>query len=122
MEGVDWRDRGHFFGVAGTAMKRILLQHARAKMAQKRGGRAVAVPLESLHVITDAQAENLLLVDEMLTSLEECGPRYRQVVEHKIYSGLTLPEIAEAVGVSPATAKRDWGFARAWLNQAMASG
>ena len=119
MEGVEWRNRGHFFGVAGLAMKQILLQHARAKMAAKRGGGAHDVPLDSVEVLTESQAERLVLIDQLLGRLERIGPRYRQVVEHKVYSGLTLDEIAEALEVSRATVKRAWAFARAWLNQAM---
>jgi len=100
-------------------MKQILIQHARGKMAKKRGEGAQAVPLEDVELLADSQAESLLLIDQALTELEKVGPRYRKVVELKVFCGLTLDEIGEAVGVSQATAKRDWVFARAWLNQAL---
>lgn len=122
MDEFGWKDRGHFFGIAGRAMKQILIQHARGRLAKKRGDGARAVPLDEVELLTDSQAENLLLIDEALTGLDEIGPRYRQVVEHKVFSGLTLGEIGEALGVSQATAKRDWVYARAWLNQTLAQG
>lgn len=117
-----WRNRGHFFGIAGRAMKQILMQHARGKQAKKRGEGARPVPLEDVELLSEAQAEQLLAIDQALDQLAELGPRYRRVVEHKVFTGLTLDEIAEALGVSRATAKRDWAFARAWLNQALGRG
>lgn len=120
MDEFGWKNRGHFFGIAGLAMKQILIQHARGKMAKKRGEGARAVPLDDVEVLTDSEAENLLLIDEALSELEKLGPRYRKVVEYKVHCGLTLNEIGEALGISQATAKRDWVFARAWLNQALA--
>ena len=117
-----WQNRGHFFGVAGLAMKQILLQHARAKMAKKRGEGSRPVPLEDVELMSDAQAEHLLAIDDALARLDAQGPRLRTVVEHKIFAGLTVEEIAEATGVSKATVKRDWVFARAWLNRELGSG
>ena len=114
-----WQDRGHFFGVAGRAMKQILMQHARGKRAKKRGSGARPVPIDDVELLSDAQAEQLLAIDQALEQLAALGPRYRSVVEHKVFTGLTLDEIAEALGVSRATAKRDWVFSRAWLNQAL---
>ena len=119
LDAMGWKNRGHFFGIAGRAMKQILIQHARSKMAKKRGDGAQAVPLDEVQILSDAQAEQVLMVEQALAGLEAIGPRYRRVVEHKIFTGLTLDEIAEALEVSRATAKRDWVFARAWLNQAL---
>ncbi|MEL7058819.1 MAG: ECF-type sigma factor [Acidobacteriota bacterium] len=121
LDGAAWKNRGHFFGVAGLAMKQILIQHARAKMAKKRGEGDRAVPIDEIEVLSESHAERLLLIDQLLGELETLGPRYRAVVEHRIFSGLTLEETAEAVGASLATVKRDWTFARAWLNQALAA-
>ena len=119
LEEYGWQNRGHFFGIAGLAMKQILMQHARSKMAKKRGEGSRAVPLEEVELISESQAENMLAIDQLLEQLEKLGPRYRQVVELKAFIGLTLTEIGEALGISQATAKRDWVFSRAWLNNAL---
>ena len=123
MQDYPWRNRGHFFGVAGLAMKQILIQHARARSAKKRGAGEELVAIEDVEfaLFTEEQADQLLQVHDALDQLEEIEPRYRQVVEHKIFTGLTNDEIAEALDVSKATVKRDWVFARAWLNQALGS-
>ena len=117
MDDFGWQNRGHFFGIAGLAMKQILIQHARGKMAKKRGEGAVAVPLEDVELMSDSQAESLLAVEQALERLAAMGPRYRPLVELKVFSGLTLDEIAETLEVSRTTVKRDWTFCRAWLNQ-----
>ncbi|MCH9646852.1 MAG: sigma-70 family RNA polymerase sigma factor [Deltaproteobacteria bacterium] len=122
MDDFGWKNRGHFFGIAGLAMKQILMQHARGKMAKKRGEGAQSVPLEDVELLTDSQAESLLAIEQALSRLEQLGPRYRQVVEHKVFSGLTLEEIAETLDISKSTAKRDWVFSRAWLNQELGAG
>lgn len=117
MDAFGWKDRGHFFGIAGRVMQQILIQHARGKMAKKRGERAEPVPLDDLELLTESQAESLLLVSEVLSELEATDTRSRQVVDYKVFVGLELDEIADVLGISKATVKRDWTFARAWLNQ-----
>jgi RNA polymerase sigma factor (TIGR02999 family) len=110
---VDWRDRAHFFAVAATTMRRILVDHARTKGRVKRGGVAVSLE-ESVLVAPDREAE-LLAIDEALTRLAGNDERAARVVELHYFGGLTYDEIAEALGISAATVDRDLRFAKAWL-------
>jgi RNA polymerase sigma-70 factor, ECF subfamily len=112
---VDWKNRSHFFAVASKIMRRILVDHARAKYADKRGGRMPKEELqEELIGSVDIQFE-LTSLDEALKELEELEPRHSRVVELKFFGGLDIEEIAEVLDTSKATVKRDWQFARAWL-------
>jgi len=119
MEGFEWQNRSHFFGVAGMIMRRVLVRHARERKAAKRGGGAQPVPLTHAELFTESQADQLLALDELLDGLDVVGSRCRSVVECRIFAGMTLSETAEWLGVSPATVKRDWQIARAWLNDAL---
>jgi RNA polymerase sigma factor (TIGR02999 family) len=110
---VAWKDRAHFFAVAATTMRRILVDHARSLGRQKRAGIKVSLE-ESAIVAADSSAE-LVAIDEALTRLAEQDARAAQVVELHYFGGLTYEEIAEAVGTSPATVHRDLRFAKAWL-------
>lgn len=121
MDEFGWKNRGHFLGIAGLAMKQILIQHARGRMALKRGEGIQPVPLGDVDLLSDSQAESLLSIEQVLGQLENLGPRYRQVVEYKVFSGFTLDEVATTLEISKATVKRDWAFSRAWLNQALSS-
>lgn len=110
------QDRTHFLRTASQAMRRVLVDHARARNAQKRGG--------SLHVTLDEAiaggaepAVDMLALDDALDRLGAAEPRWAQVVELRYFAGLEIPEVAAALGVSPATVKRDWQFARAWLSK-----
>lgn len=115
---VQWRDRAHFFGVASEAMRRILVNHAVALNAAKRGSGAKPVPLDGIGVaLTEPQADELLALDEALTRLETFNPRGAKVVVGRFFAGLTYAEIAEALGTSHATVRRSWAAARAWLRQ-----
>ena len=114
---VDWRDRAHFFAMASRAMRRVLIDHARSKTRLKRGGAAHAVTLDEDVAARDDDAMDLLALDEALTELESIAERASRVVECRVFAGLDVPETAEALGISPASVKRDWAFARAWLNQ-----
>ena len=102
---VQWQNRAHFFGVAAQMMRRILVDHARAHEAEKRGGEFQKLSLD----------ENLDALDAALTRLAEMDPQKSKIVELRFFGGLSVDEAAEAVGVSVATAKRDWAFARAFL-------
>jgi len=117
---VDWRDRAHFFAVAATTMRRILVDHARARGRKKRGGVAVSLE-ESVLVSPDREAE-LLAIDEALTRLADHDERAARVVELHYFGGLTYDEIAEALGVSAATVDRDLRFAKAWLYRELKDG
>jgi RNA polymerase sigma factor (TIGR02999 family) len=112
-QSIDWRDRAHFFGLAATMMRRILVDHARARNADKRqvpeGQEALAVT--SAH-LPDVE---LLDLDQALTDLAASYPRQARVVEMRYFAALEIEEIAEVLAISPATVKRDWQFARVWL-------
>ena len=112
---VSWENRAHFLGLAAQAMRRILADHARRRRAAKRGGGALHLSIED-HDVADAAsfvpADDL---DRALEDLARLDARQARVVELRYFSGLTIEETAEVIGISPATAKRDWVLARAWL-------
>ncbi|QQR74639.1 MAG: sigma-70 family RNA polymerase sigma factor [Holophagales bacterium] len=114
-------DRGEFFAVAATAMRRILIESARRRSRAKRGGAAERVSLEAPEAIdawlTEAEAEELLAIDEALADLEALNPRLRQVVEMRVFVGLSVEESAAALAVNEKTVRRDWQLARAWLRR-----
>jgi RNA polymerase sigma factor (TIGR02999 family) len=115
---VDWGSRAHFFGVAAKAMRSILIDHARRRRAAKRGGAAPQVTLgAAAEAVPSAANPDLLALDAALLRLAECDPRKSQVVELRYFGGLSLEEVAEVLGVSLATVKRDWITARAWLKR-----
>jgi len=119
---VEWRDRAHFFAVAARLMRRILIDYARARQREKRGGDAVRVPLaEAQHVPLGGAADDLLALEEALARLEAQSERQCRVVECRCFAGMTLEETAAALGISVATVKRDWTFSRAWLNRQLSS-
>jgi RNA polymerase sigma factor (TIGR02999 family) len=113
-----YENRAHFFGAAGEAMRRVLVDLARRRQAAKRGGEARRVELSD-ETASDDQATMILSVDEALKDLAAYDDRKRQLVELRFFAGLTLEEAAETLGVSLATAKRDWSFAKAWLFRAL---
>lgn len=122
---VPWHDRTHFFAIASRIMRRILVDHARAKMAQKRGADAPRVLLaEGYHeeVQPSMDAAELIDVDRALDELAAEEPRLARLVELRFFSGLTIEESATLLGCSPRTAKRDWAFARAWLLNRLSGG
>jgi RNA polymerase sigma factor (TIGR02999 family) len=113
---VHWHNRSHFFGIAAQAMRRILVDHARATLAAKRGGADTKrVPAAELHAIQEPPDVNVLALDAALSRLETVEPRWSRLVELRFFVGLSVEETAAAVGLSPATVKRDWSLARAWL-------
>ena len=118
---VGWRDRAHFFAVAALAMRRILVDYARRHRRAKRGGGVQAVTLDEGTVSLDERAENLVALDEALTRLGELNPRLSRIVECRFFGGLTEEEIAEALGVTTRTVKRDWAKARGWLYQELSA-
>jgi RNA polymerase sigma factor (TIGR02999 family) len=116
--GIQWQSRTHFFAVAARVMRHILVDHARTKHREKRGGDAVKVPLEEAPMITvDEQDIDLLALDEALNRLAKIDERQVRLVELRYFSGLSLEDTAEALNVSRATAARDWNVARAWLHR-----
>lgn len=114
-----WRDRGHFFAVASKAMRHVLIDHARRKKAEKRGGGRVAVTLEEHIGATTMEMDRLLAIEEALTDLERHDPRLARVVECRFFAGLDAPETAQALNTSSRTVERDWARARAYLKRAL---
>ncbi len=110
-----WKGRGHFFAVAAQLMRRILAQHARRRLAGKRGGGAVRVALDEAGDLTETQATDLVALDEALADLARMDPVQGRIVELRFYTGLSIEETAAALGVSASTVKREWRVARAWL-------
>ena len=114
---VNWQNRAHFFGVAAQVMKRILVDYAKARHREKRGGEAENLPLdEARFVISDGKSVDLLALDEALTRFAEFDPQQAKIVELKYFAGMKIEEIAEALRLSPATVKREWNSAKAWLH------
>lgn len=114
VHGVDWLDRSHFLGMASRAMRRVLIDYARARHRQKRSG--VALEIDGPVVFPIERSADLLLLDEALDRLEALEPRQCRVVECRFFGGMTNDETAEVLQISLATVKRDWALARAWLN------
>jgi RNA polymerase sigma factor (TIGR02999 family) len=114
---TDWKGRAHFLAVASQAMRRILTDYARSRIAEKRGGGAPIVTFNDEVASSQARAEELIALDLALDTLEKVDPRQRQIVEYHFFGGLTHIEIAELLGVAEVTVRRDWRHARAWLSQ-----
>jgi RNA polymerase sigma-70 factor (ECF subfamily) len=112
---VNWQSRAHFFGVAAQLMRRILIDHARGHLRQKRGGEHKKVSLDEAFIFSEQQSAELLAVDESLTRLSKLDQRQGRVVELRFFGGLGVEEAAEVLGISPKTVKRDWSIAKAWL-------
>ena len=110
-----WNGRGHFFGAAAEAMRRILVENARRKQRQKHGGGQRRVDLDSECMVGDAPSVDVLALDQALDKLAASDPPKAEVVKLRFFAGLTMPEVAGALGISLATAERHWTFARAWL-------
>jgi RNA polymerase sigma factor (TIGR02999 family) len=119
---VHWRSRAHFFAIAARTMRRILVDHARARDNQKRGGSLQRIVLDETALMFTEPAHDLVRLDEALRELEEAYPRKAQVVELRFFGGLTLEETAEAIRVSTDTVKRDWRFAKLWLMRELREG
>jgi RNA polymerase sigma factor (TIGR02999 family) len=115
---VQWQNRTHFFGAAARVMRRVLVDHARARSAAKRGGDWTKVVLDP-DVAIDRLADDVLDLDSALSALESLDSRKARVVEMKCFAGMTNAEIASALDVSGATVERDWSLARAWLINAV---
>jgi len=116
-EDVDWQNRAHFFGVAANLMRRILVDHARAKQAKKRGGGDQKVSLDQAVLVRPEAPEQFLALDEALERLAKRDPRQARIVELRYFGGLSEEETAEVLEISVRTVKRDWNVARAWLYQ-----
>ena len=114
-----WQSRDHFVAVAATMMRRVLLNHARERLAGKRGGGEMPVSLEVVGDLGGRRPAEIVALDDALRSLAQAEPRLAQVVELRLFGGLTIRETARYLEISPATLKRDWQLARAWLRRAL---
>lgn len=119
---VEWNDRAHFFAVASRVMRHVLVDYARRKQAQKRGGGAVRVPLQEEMASVEPAFDDLLDLDDALSDLAERHERMGDVVECRFFGGMTVEETAEALSVSVRTVERDWTRAKAYLHRALTSG
>lgn len=113
---VQWQNRAHFFAIAANLMRRILVDHARRRDAEKRGGSQMRLTLDEGLTVKESDVD-LLAIDEALDRLGEIDPQQARIVELRFFSGLTVEDTATALGVSPKTVKRDWSVARAWLRR-----
>ena len=114
---TDWRNRAQFFGIAATLMRRILVDYARRRGYEKRGGEAVTIPLDEAAVLSPERGAELIALDEALQRLAAHDERKHRVVELRYFGGASSEEIAEILGVSAITVKRDWQVAKAWLHR-----
>jgi RNA polymerase sigma factor (TIGR02999 family) len=117
LEHIRWPGRAYVLASASRAMRRILIDYAVARRAQKRGGGVTAEPLHDAVAMALSRGDELLALDEALDRLAAVNQRYGRVVECRFFGGMSVEETAEALGTSPATVKRDWTVARAWLNR-----
>ncbi len=113
---VDWQSRAHFMGIAAQLMRRILIDHARGHLRDKRGGGERPVPLDENLVFAPEQSMDLIKLDQALQQLAGIDPRQARIVELRFFGGLTVEETADALAISPKTVKRDWSVAKAWLH------
>ncbi|MFO0967575.1 MAG: ECF-type sigma factor [Gemmataceae bacterium] len=114
-----WNSRGHFFGAAAEAMRRILVDNARRKQSKKRGGAHVRVDLDHLAAATFERLDDVLDIDQALVGLAEADPQAAELVKLRYFAGLTIPQAASALGISPRSADFLWAYARAWLLRAL---
>lgn len=119
---VTWQSRAHFFGVAAQVMRRVLVDHARGHIREKRGGGVVPVSLDEAMVVSPERSEEFLELDRALDRLAALDSRQAKIVELRFFGGLTVEETAEILGISPKTVKRDWAVAKAWLHGELKGG
>ena len=116
---VAWHDRAHFLAVAARVMRRILVDHARARRSQKRGGQAARVTFDEELVVTSEPRQDFVALDDALEALAQFAERQSRVIELRFFGGLSVEETASVLKVSPDTVMRDWRLAKAWLQREM---
>jgi RNA polymerase sigma-70 factor, ECF subfamily len=117
LDRIQWKNRAQFFAIAARAMRRILVDYALSRKRQKRGGGEAVLNLEDVVVMIDDRADEMVALNQALERLETIDPRHTRVIECRIFAGMSVEETADALDLSPATVKRDWAVARAWLNR-----
>jgi RNA polymerase sigma-70 factor, ECF subfamily len=122
LKSIDWQDRAHFFAIAATFMRRILVDFARSRGYQKRGGEAMRISVDPAVLASPDGSVGMIEIDEALTALSELDPRKAKVVELRYFAGMTEQETAGVLGVSRETVKRDWRLAKLWLLQRLRPG
>jgi len=118
---AQWKNRGHFLAVAAQAMRRVLVDYSRRRQAVKRGSSLPKISLDEAIAISNETAQELLVIDELLNRFASIDSQASRVVELRFFGGLTVEETAEVMGISPATVKREWSVARAWLVRELGS-
>jgi RNA polymerase sigma factor (TIGR02999 family) len=118
---ISWNDRAHFFAVSANIMRHILVDHARAKLAEKRGGDSQRISLEDADSLSSEPDVDVLAVDQALNELAKFDEQQSRIVELRFFGGLTIEETAHVAGISPATVKREWAMAKAWLHRKLKS-
>jgi RNA polymerase sigma factor (TIGR02999 family) len=121
-EAHDWNSRGHFFAAAAEAMRRILVDNARRKQSQKRGGDRARLDLDQLAAATSDHLDDVLDIDAALVGLASADPQAAELVKLRYFAGLSIPQAAAALGISPRNADFLWAYARAWLLRSLGSG
>ena len=119
---VHWQNRAHFFGLAATFMRRILVDYARSQHTAKRGGSVQKLSLDEAIGVPGGRDVGLVALDDALTALAAVDPQQSRIVELRFFGGLTIEETGEVLGVSPATVSSEWSLARAWLRRAIDKG
>ena len=114
---VHWQNRSHFFGIAAQMMRRVLVDYARSRQYQKRGGDVVQVSLNEELIVSNEQTAEVVALDDALKSLATFDQRKCQIVELRFFAGLSIEEASQVLGISPGTVKRDWTLAKAWLRK-----
>src|SRR6266481_7655116 len=118
-EAPQWQNRAHFFGVAAQLMRHILVDHARSRLAAKRGAGVPRLALDPQIALPQRREVNLVALDDALTRLETLDPQQSRLIELRFFGGLSIEETAVVLGISPASVKREWATARAWLQREM---
>jgi RNA polymerase sigma factor (TIGR02999 family) len=118
---IDWQSRAHFFGVAATIIRNILVDHARARHAAKRGGSMPALSLDEAVAIPQKRDVELIAIDDALLTLSQLDPQQSRIVELRFFGGLTIEETAEVLHISASTVKRDWILAKTWIFRALSA-
>lgn len=118
-QNTTFQDRCHFFAVASTAMRQILVNHAKSRLSAKRGGGSAEAPLDEVQLAVDREAADIVALHEALEALQTLDPRKSRIVEMRYFGGLSIEETAEVLGVSIATVNREWRLARSWLIREM---
>ena len=116
---IDWKSRRHFYAIIAWRMRHILVDHARARLAEKRGGGAEHINIDEVVFLSIEMSEELDLLDKALTKLAEIDRRKELIVELRYFGGFTIEEVADILGIAPATVDREWRFARSWLRREM---